>query len=48
VVKASPHQELAISKALQKELKEKEAQYRSDGIDPDTVPKDQGAAAEGR
>lgn len=24
---------------LQKELKEKEAQYRADGIDPDTVPK---------
>jgi adenine-specific DNA-methyltransferase len=24
---------------VQKELKEKEAQYRSDGIDPDTVPK---------
>lgn len=24
---------------LEKELKEKEAQYRSDGIDPDTVPK---------
>jgi adenine-specific DNA-methyltransferase len=25
--------------SLQKDLKEKEAQYRSDGIDPDTVPK---------
>lgn len=25
--------------ALQKELKEKEAQYRADGMDPDTVPK---------
>jgi adenine-specific DNA-methyltransferase len=29
----------ANAEGLQKELKEKEAQYRADGIDPDTVPK---------
>lgn len=43
-LKAKVGESLAASGAanvdgLQKELKEKEAQYRSDGIDPDTVPK---------
>lgn len=43
-LKAKVSESLAASGAsnlegLAKELKEKEAQYRSDGIDPDTVPK---------
>ena len=43
-LKAKVGEILAVSGAanvidLQKELKEKEAQYRSDGMDPDTVPK---------
>ena len=43
-LKAKIVQSLAASGAankegVQKELKEKEAQYRADGIDPDTVPK---------
>lgn len=43
-LKAKVAESLAASGAnnlegLQRELKEKEAQYRSDGIDPDTVPK---------
>lgn len=43
-LKAKVSESLAASGAsnvdgLQKELKEKEAQYRSDGINPDTVPK---------
>ncbi len=43
-LKAKVGESLAASGAanvggLQKELKEKETQYRSDGIDPDTVPK---------
>lgn len=43
-LKAKIGESLAASGAanmegLQKELKEKEAQYRADGIDPDTVPK---------
>jgi adenine-specific DNA-methyltransferase len=43
-LKAKVAESLAVSGAsnlegLQRELKEKEAQYRSDGIDPDTVPK---------
>ena len=43
-LKAKVSESLAASGAanvegLQKELKEKEAQYRADGIDPETVPK---------
>jgi len=43
-LKAKVGESLAVSGAanvegLQKELKEKEAQYRADGIDPNTVPK---------
>ena len=43
-LKAKVAESLATSGAnniegIQRELKEKEAQYRSDGIDPDTVPK---------
>ncbi|MBC8549974.1 MAG: site-specific DNA-methyltransferase, partial [Candidatus Brocadiales bacterium] len=43
-LKARVDESLAASGAadvdgLQKELKEKEAQYRADGIDPDTVPR---------
>jgi adenine-specific DNA-methyltransferase len=43
-LKAKVAESLAASgannlKGLQRELKEKEAQYRTDGIDPDTVPK---------
>jgi adenine-specific DNA-methyltransferase len=39
VVQSLAASDAANKESAQKELKEKEAQYRSDGIDPETVPK---------